>query len=316
MNPHPDLAELRADSDVQFDESHPFNVWLREFHKETHGLLSTLGHKTAALNAWNAALDAAALRKIEQDSAATGAQDRYSEIVGMVCGNTPSCGESAVVWTKDGDMQCADCGHPMTRALAPLGVTRELLINCRRLICGRAGRGNEEAQRVLHDIDAALSASTGEQRGEMNPIEQAKEALQVLYSHGTSHITNARSRMLIQNKVESALAALEAEQSASGYREVGHVRRTLTPHGSTTECPGVHLSDLPNGTKLYAKIAGEAEQSGPQARHWKQAVREFFDSYPCGGDVPYPLSREDWIEQLARSLAAVESTPPSAGQPR
>jgi hypothetical protein len=45
--------------------------------------------------------------------------DRYTSIIGMVCGNDPSCGESAVVWTKQGDMQCAECGHPMIAAAHP-----------------------------------------------------------------------------------------------------------------------------------------------------------------------------------------------------
>ena len=35
----------------------------------------------------------------------------------MTCSNTPSCGETDIVWTDDMDMQCSKCGHPMRAAI-------------------------------------------------------------------------------------------------------------------------------------------------------------------------------------------------------
>jgi hypothetical protein len=51
-------AALRAQSDVFDHPEHPFTQWMREFGTDTYGIMTTLGHQTAALNAWNAALAA------------------------------------------------------------------------------------------------------------------------------------------------------------------------------------------------------------------------------------------------------------------
>lgn len=87
---------------------------LRELHDDIAGRFdmdspsTNPGMKHAIANA------RAALARYDAEPA-----DRYCQIVGMVCGNSPSCGESAVVWTKNGDMQCAECGHPMTQKTEP-----------------------------------------------------------------------------------------------------------------------------------------------------------------------------------------------------
>lgn len=134
----------------------------------------------------------------------------------------------------------------------------------------------------------------------MNPIEQAKEALRVLYSHGTSHITNARERMLIQDSVEAALAALEAEQSGPQAR-VDPLAAAWERHkAALTDLESLILQRIEKGkvmtlTQTAVKLLQLVAQTHTEANR-----AGAYSTLPCDPQVIEALCA-DWLKRAAEA---------------